>query len=98
MRPSRRQCAQLVVGALVGHPRLVRMDAGRRRQAVARGDLQRAPVAGRLVDAANDQHLGQPGRPGARHHLVAVGVEVRQVEVTVAVDQREARLSHDLQL
>ena len=70
-----RQPPKLVPGGVRRDARLVRVNAGGRRQAVARGDIERAPMAPRLVDPADDQHLGEPGRLRAGHHLVPIGVK-----------------------
>ena len=67
------------------------VDAGGRRKAEALGHRQRPPVPGGLVHPADDQHLDDTGLSRPRHDLVTVGVELRHVDVAVAVDQRDAR-------
>ena len=54
---------------------------GKARVAVARGDdrLHRRQVDG------GDEHVGDAGGLGAGHHLVAVGIELRAVEMAMCV-------------
>ena len=92
MRPSRARPAQLVVDGVGRDPRLVGVDAGRRGKAEAAGHLERPPVPRGLVHPADDQHLDEPGLARPRHDLVAVGVELRHVDVAVGVDQLHHRL------
>ena len=56
-------------------------------QAEPRRHLERAPVPRALVDASHHQHLGEAGRARPRHDLVAVGVELRHVDVAMGVDE-----------
>ena len=94
MRPSRREPPQLVVDGLVRDPGLVRVDAGGGREAEPLRHLERPPVPGALVDTADEEHLDEPGRARPRHDLLAVRVELRHVDVAVAVDQHQRRFRH----
>ncbi len=44
-----------------------------------------------LVHSADDQHLVDAGLARTGHHLVAVRVELRHVDVGMAVDKDESR-------
>jgi hypothetical protein len=95
--PFASQAAQLVSHRWRVESSLMRMGAGGSRKPEAFGHPQRPPVPRLLVDAPDDQHVDHASRPGPRHHRLPIGIELRHVDVAMAVDHRRCRLSHDFQ-
>jgi hypothetical protein len=91
-----RQPAQLVLHRRRPKPRLVRVHAGRRRQAERPRHFERAALAVLLVEAADDQHVRDARVPRALERLGAVAVELRHVDVAVGVGERRFRVVHGL--
>jgi hypothetical protein len=89
------QAAELVVDRVGCELGLVRVDAGRSREAVGLGHAKRAQVAVFLVHSPDDQHLLDTRLASSGHDLVAVGIELGHVDVAVAVGECDGRLSHD---
>ena len=83
--------ASSVQSAAGGVGREVRMDADRRADdcRMLSSQLQRAPRGGQVV--ARHQQPLDAGRRGSGHHLVAIGVEGRVLQMAVRVDQTGQR-------
>jgi len=71
------------------------MDASRDRQPKGFRCLKGPGVSTLRINATNHQHLIDPGRAGAGEDLEPVVVELRHVDVALAVHEMKGRIIHN---
>jgi len=86
-----REPAQLVIGGASGQLCLVRMYTRGGGQVESLCHRDRAPVPRFRIHAADDQHRLHTGRARLGDDGVAIGIELRHVDVAVGVDQSQVR-------